>query len=178
MGIEFTLQKYFNNSFFFMTTASLYDSKYIGSDGIERNTDFNGNYILNGLVGKEFKLGSSNKHALSLGLKVTYAGGKRYGEVNKVLTDSLKEIIFLDAGYNEKQFREYFRLDTKVNYTFNAKKVTHEFGLDLVNLLNTQNVLGLTYTPNSPTLATQRYQLGFLPVFYYKIDFKVAGGSD
>lgn len=177
LGVEFTLQKYFNNSFFFMTTASIYDSKYKGSDGIERNTDFNGNYILNGLMGKEFKLGSKNKHAISLGLKVTYAGGKRYGTVNQALTDSLREIIFLDEGYNEKQFRDYFRLDTKVNYTFNAKKVTHEFGLDLVNILNTKNILGLTYTPNSPTLTTERFQLGFLPVFYYKIDFKVAGSG-
>ncbi len=177
MGIEFTLQKYFDNSFFFMTTISLYDSKYVGSDGVKRNTDFNGNYILNGLVGKEFKLGTTNKHTLALGLKITYAGGKRFGNVNKALTDSLKEIIFLDEGYNEKQFIDYFRLDTKVNYTFNAKKTTHEFGLDLVNLLNTPNILGLTYTPNSPSLTATRFQLGFLPVFYYKIDFKIAGGG-
>lgn len=176
MGIEFTIQKYFDNSFYFMTTASIYDSKYRGSDGIERNTDFNGNYIFNGLIGKEFKVGTENKHTFALGLKVTYAGGKRYGNVDPVLTDSLKEIVFLDEGYNENQFQEYFRLDTKVNYTFNAKKVTHEFGLDLVNVLNTQNILGLTYTPNSPTLTAERFQLGFLPVFYYKIDFKVAGG--
>jgi hypothetical protein len=177
MGLELTIQKYFDNSFYFMTTASLYDSKYTGSDGIERNTDFNGNYIINGLIGKEFKLGNKNKHLLAFGLKVTYAGGKRYGEVNQIMTDSLKEIIFLDEGYNEKQFKAYFRLDTKVNYIFNAKKVTHEFGLDLVNLLNTENILGLTYTPNSPTLTTERYQLGFLPIFYYKIDFKIAKKS-
>lgn len=177
MGVELTLQKYFDNSFFFMTTASLYDSRYIGSDGIERSTDFNGNYIFNALAGKEFKVGKQKKNVFALGLKVTYAGGRRYGNVNKVLTDSLKEIIYLDAGYNENRFRDYFRLDTKVNYTYNAKKVTHEFGLDLVNVLNTQNILALTYTPNSPTLTAERYQLGFLPVFYYKIDFKVAGGS-
>lgn len=177
MGLELTLQKYFDNSFFFMTTASLYDSRYIGSDGIKRSTDFNGNYIFNALAGKEFKVGKQKKNVFALGLKVTYAGGIRYGNVNKVLTDSLKEIIYLDEGYNENRFRDYFRLDTKVNYTYNAKKVTHEFGLDLVNLLNTQNILALTYTPNSPTLTAERYQLGFLPVFYYKIDFKVAGGG-
>lgn len=177
VGIELTVQKYFDNSFFFMTTASLYNSQYIGSDGIQRSTDFNGNYIFNLLAGKEYKVGKQDKNTLAIGLKVTYAGGKRYGTVNQVMTDSLKEIVFLDAGYNEKRFKDYFRLDAKINYTVNAKKITHEFGLDLVNLLGIQNILGLTYTPDTPALTSERYQLGFLPVFYYKIDLKVAGNS-
>jgi len=130
-----------------MTTLSLYDSKYIDSKGITRSTDFNGNYITNGLIGKELKLGKSDKHTMSLGLKVTYAGGKRYGNVDIAMSDSLKELVYLDSGYNENRFDDYFRLDAKINYTFNAKKVTHEFGLDLVNVLNWKNVLGLTYTP-------------------------------
>ena len=177
VGIELTVQKYFDNSFFFMTTTSLYNSQYIGSDGIQRSTDFNGNYIFNLLAGKEYKVGKQDKNTLAIGLKVTYAGGKRYGSVNQVMTDSLKEIVFLDAGYNEKRFKDYFRLDAKINYTVNAKKITHEFGLDLVNLLGIQNILGLTYTPDTPTLTSERYQLGFLPVFYYKIYLKVAGNS-
>ncbi|MEO9533594.1 MAG: TonB-dependent receptor [Crocinitomicaceae bacterium] len=177
-GIEFTLQKFFNNDFFFMTTLSLYESKYTGSDGVTRNTDFNGNYIANGLVGKEFKFGENDKHLLGLGMKITYAGGKRYGYLNTVMTDSLKEIVFLDSGYNTLRFKDYFRLDLKVNYTLNAKKFTHEFGLDLVNVTFRDNILGLTYTPNETNPAesyAERYQLGFLPLFYYKIDFKVAG---
>lgn len=177
MGIELTIQKYFDNSFYFMTTASLYDSKYVGSDGVMRSTNFNGNYIFNGLAGKEIEVGKQKKNTLAFGVKVTYAGGMRYGHVDTVLTKSLNEIVYLDEGYNENRFRNYFRLDIKVNYTWNAKKVTHEFGLDLVNVLNTPNILGLTYTPNSPTLTAQRNQLGRLPIFYYKIDFKVAGGK-
>lgn len=180
-GLEFTVQKFFDNSFFFMTTLSLYNSKYYGSDGILRNTDFNGNYIANALAGKEFKIGKTDKHSLSLGLKVTYAGGKRRGIVDPVMTDSLKEVIFLDSGYNEIRFKDYFRLDIKVNYVLNAKKTTHEFGLDLVNILNYDNILGLTYTPNqdNPMMPYQeRNQLGFLPIFYYKLDFKIAGKTE
>lgn len=177
-GIEFTLQKFFDNSFFFMSTLSLYESKYRGSDGVLRDTDFNGNYITNLLLGKEFKIGKDDKNTLSLGAKITYAGGKRYGYVDLAATDSLKEIVFLDEGYNSRRFKDYFRLDLKVNYVLNTKKTTHEFGLDLVNLLNTQNILGLTYTPNETNPLepyAERYQLGFLPIFYYKIDFQVGG---
>jgi len=177
-GIEFTLEKFFDQSFFFMTTISLYESKYRGSDGVLRNTDFNGNYIVNGLAGKEFKLGKKDNQILAFGVKVTYAGGRRYGFVDTVATNAQKEIVFLDEGFNSLKFKDYFRFDMKVNYTLNTKKITHEFGLDLVNVLNTVNYSGLTYYPNpdNPSQPYQfRRQLGFLPIFYYKIDFKLAG---
>ena len=161
-----------------MSTLSLYDSKYYGSDGVLRNTDFNSNYIVNGLIGKEFKIGKTDKHTISTGIKATYAGGKRRGVIDPVMSDSLKELVFLDSGYNTIRFKEYFRLDLKVNYTLNAKKTTHEFGLDIVNILNRANILGLTYSPNpnNPNMPYQeRNQLGLLPIFYYKLDFKIAG---
>lgn len=177
-GVELTVQKFFDKSFFFLATMSLYQSQYTGSDGVLRNTDFNGNYITNLLAGKEFKVGKNDQHTLGFGVKVTYAGGKRYGLVDTVATNNLKELVYLDSSYNELRFRNYFRLDFKVNYVINAKKTSHEIGLDLVNLLNTPNILGLTYTPNPDNPSqpyAERLQLGFLPLFYYKIDFKVAG---
>ncbi|MFK8036709.1 MAG: carboxypeptidase-like regulatory domain-containing protein [Crocinitomicaceae bacterium] len=179
-GIEFTVQKFFNKSFFFLTTVSLYDSKYRGSDGVLRDTDFNGNFIINGLVGKEFTLGKKKNQLLGLGAKITYAGGKRWGFVDIVATNKLKEIVFLDEGYNSRRLPDYFRFDFKVNYTLNSEKVTHEFGLDLVNLFDTKNLLGLTYVPNesNPNEPYQfRNQLGRLPLFYYKIEFKLNGRS-
>lgn len=177
-GIEFTLEKFFAKSFFFMSSVSLYQSTYKGSDGVERNTDYNGNYIANGLIGKEFKLGKKENQTLSLGLKITYAGGKRYSYVDTVDTNEKSEIVFLDEGYNTLRFKDYFRLDVKVNYVLNTAKVTHEFGLDIVNITQQENIAGLTYVPNPDNPSKPydfRKQLGFLPLFYYKIDFKVGG---
>lgn len=37
-----------------MITASVYDSKYKGGDGVERNTKYNQNFVLNILAGKKF----------------------------------------------------------------------------------------------------------------------------
>lgn len=173
-GIELTVQKFFDKSFFFLVTASLYDSKYTGSDRIERNTSYNGNYVFNVLSGKEFKL--NTKQSISLGLKATYAGGQRYGYVDIPKTQVIHELVFLDEGFNTRRFRDYFRLDLKVNWKYNAKKTTHEIGLDLVNVLNTKNLLSLAYAPNlsDPTAEpiAEKRQLGFLPLFYYKIDFR------
>ncbi|MES2800287.1 MAG: TonB-dependent receptor [Bacteroidota bacterium] len=174
-GIELTIQKYFDKSFFVMFSSSLYSSKYKGSDGILRNTSYNGNYIFNLLGGYEFKLNA--KHSLTAGLKITYAGGKRYGVPDDSLSAYYDDLIYRDSAFNELQFRDYFRLDLKISWRMNANRVTHEFGLDLVNILNTKNLLGLAYAPNlaDPTAApiAERLQLGFLPIFYYKIDFKV-----
>lgn len=172
MGVELTVEKFFSKSFFFMVTASLYDSKYKGSDGIERNTDYNGNYVVNGLVGKEFSLGE--KSSFNLGAKVTWAGGKRYGIVDVPTSTALNELVFADSLFNEFQFPDYFRFDVKMNYRSNAKKVTHEVGIDLVNLLGTENILSLTFYPDSgdpDKPYRENYQLGFLPVFYYRLDF-------
>jgi hypothetical protein len=119
---------------------------------------------------------------------VTRAGGKRYGIVDVDATNEAKEILFLDSAFNDFKFNDYFRLDLKISWRKNADKVTHEIGLDLVNLLNTENLLSLTYNPailpkdllpdGSPKPGYKPYaenkQLGFLPIFYYKIDFKVA----
>jgi hypothetical protein len=180
-GLELTVQKYFDKSFFFLFSATVYDSKYRGSDNVLRNTSYNSRYIANLLAGKEFKLGEKN--IIGLGLKVTRAGGRRYGLVDIAATDASKEIIFLDSAFNDLIFRDYFRLDFKISWRLNTNKVTHEIGLDLVNILNTRNLLSLAYNPAirpqdmmNPNYQpwAEKTQLGFLPIFYYKIDFKVA----
>lgn len=170
-GIEVTLRQAFSKSFFMMITGAVFDSKYTGSDGIQRNTSYNGNYAANFLIGKEFKVGKRNN--FNIGAKVTWAGGKRYGVVDTAQSAQQREVIFRDSAFNELQFRDYFRADIKLNYRINTKKLTHEIGLDLVNIFNTRNLLNLTYapTPNDPTRIVENTQLGFLPLFFYRVDF-------
>ena len=174
-GAELTIEKFFSNHFFFLITGSLYDSRYVGSDGIERKTDFNGTYAGNMLGGYEFTI--SDRNVLTVGIKTTYAGGKLTTPVDTAATIAAKELIYIDSLTNTIQLKDYFRFDVKLAYRINSGKrsVTHEIALDLVNVLNIQNVLGLTYAPNpaDPTASPvkEEYQLGFLPLFYYKIDF-------
>ena len=179
-GIEVTVQKYFDKSFFFMFSGTLYDSKYRGSDGVLRNSSFNGHYIGNILAGKEFQL--TEKNSISLGFKVTYAGGKRYGYVDLNKSKAIQEIIYRDSSFNDRQFKDYFRMDFKINWNLNANKATHEIGIDLLNIFNTKNLLGLAYAPNlgnpSAEPIAQKQQLGFLPLFYYKIDFKIKSKTE
>jgi len=172
-GVELTIEKFFSNKYFFMFTASLFDSKYVGSDGVERNTDYNGGYTFNALGSKEWTINETS--SIVTGLKITRAGGKWYGPVDVGASNLEREVIYVDSARNSIQFNDYFRMDLKINYKANRLKVTHEIGLDLVNITGQENVLKLTYAPdesNDPENSVrEEYQLGFLPVFYYKIDF-------
>lgn len=170
-GVELTVERFFSKGFYFLITGSLFDAKYKGSDGVLRNTSFNGRYAGNILLAKEFTF--KNKNTLNIGAKVTTAGGRWYGPVDEVASAQELEIIYKDETVNTLQFRPYFRADAKINYKINAKKVTHEFSVDLVNFLNIKNILTLTYAPDHPSgnPIREEYQLGFLPIFYYKLDF-------
>ncbi len=170
-GLEFTLEKYFSKGYYFLVTGSLFDSKYRGSNNQLRNTSYNGNYVANALFAKEIVF--NKKNSLSIGGKFTYAGGRRYGDVNRDVSAIQLEVIYEENNnYNAYQFRDYFRGDIKVNYRINSKGITHELALDLVNVFNIQNILTLTYAPDHPIdPVVEEYQLGFLPLFYYRIDF-------
>ncbi|MBK9731622.1 MAG: TonB-dependent receptor [Chitinophagaceae bacterium] len=172
-GAELTLQRVFYRQYFFMITGSLFQSTYKGSDDSARNSDFNAQYVLNLLGTKEFTV--RKKNTFSIGAKLTTEGGHWYGPVDTLQSEIQKEVIYQDAGRNSLQFAPYFRFDLKFNYRINAKKMSHEIGLDLVNVFDTQNILGLTYIPNdddpSRSVIQENYQLGRLPLFYYRIDF-------
>lgn len=172
-GVELTLEKYFSNQYFFLITGSLYDSRYVGSDGVDRPTNFNGHYAANILAGREFQI--SQKHGFSASTKITWAGGRRTSPIDTAATLAARELVFIDSLTNSEQLRDYFRLDLRLAYKINTGKITHELAIDLVNVLDVQNILGLTYAPD-PTNpdaypVKEEYQLGFLPIFYYKIDF-------
>ena len=46
-GIELTLERKFEQDFYFLINASMYESTYEGSDGITRSTRYNGNFGYN-----------------------------------------------------------------------------------------------------------------------------------
>src|SRR5690606_13749371 len=84
LSLELTLERYFADSYYFLTTASLYDSKYKAIDGVERNTMFNGNYAGNFLFGKDFNLKTKGekKEVIGINSKVSLLGARSYTPIN------------------------------------------------------------------------------------------------
>jgi CarboxypepD_reg-like domain/TonB-dependent Receptor Plug Domain len=172
-GLELTLEKKYSHGYYVLFSGSLFDSKAKGNDGVYRNTDYNSHYAVNILGGYEKRLGKYS--TLITGVKVTCIGGKLYSPFDTVQSNIYNDAIVLDSQRNTLHFRPYFRADLKLGVRFNSKKVTHEIALDVVNIFNTKNILSATYSyglvqPGKDPWFYQ-YQLGFLPIFYYRLDF-------
>ena len=168
-GVELTLERFYSNGYYFLLTTSLFDAQYTGSDGVQRSTAFNGGYIANLLGGKEFKIGRRD-NTLNIDVKLTASGGNRFTPVDFEQSATLGYEVRRDDQAFSESLDDYLRADLKISYRINARKVTHEFGVDLQNITNNQNEFGRTYNPRTNTLQTQ-YQIGFFPVPQYRILF-------
>ncbi len=167
-GVEITLEKFYSKGYYFLFTTSLFESKYKGSDQVLRNTAFNGNYVLNLLGGKEFKI--NQKHILSLDVRGTYSGGKRYSRIDLAASIAAgKEVREVTKAY-AYQYPDYFRVDVKPGYKYNSKRVTHEFSIDIQNVTRNLNVFQQSYDQVNKTIKTD-YQLRFFVVPQYRILF-------
>ncbi|MBN2662449.1 MAG: TonB-dependent receptor [Bacteroidales bacterium] len=169
-GVELTIEKFLSEGFYFLITTSIFESKYTAFDGIERNTKYNGNYVFNGLGGYEFKLGDYS--ILAFDIKGMYAGGKRYIPIDEELSETTgRTQYFFENSYAE-QYDPYFRINARITFKTNAKKanMSQEWGLDLQNLTNHQNIFQQDWDTNTNSVRTY-YQQGFMPMMTYRILF-------
>lgn len=169
-GIELTLERFFSKGFYFLVTASAFDSQYKGSDGVERNTAFNTRYVANILGGKEWQIGKNKKSFLSVNLKVTTIGGKYLTPIDFEASQQTGRTIYREQdAYSQKQ-DAYFRTDIKLSYRKEYKRSTLEIAVDLQNVTGNQNVFSQSYNARTNTVVTQ-YQQGFFPVPFVRYTF-------
>jgi hypothetical protein len=170
-GVEITLEKFFSQGYYGLITASVYNSNYEGSDGVLRNTAFNGRYVYNILAGKEWEIGKQKRNRFALDLKFTNAGGRAYTPIDLVASAAIgHEVLNTDAfsGY----YANYYRLDLKAGITLNSAKrrIAQTLSLDLQNVTNHKNVFSESYDNKTQEIRTT-YQLGFFPNVVYKVQF-------
>jgi hypothetical protein len=168
MGVEFTLEKFLNKGFYYLLTASFFNSTFKGYDNVERNTSFNNNYVINVLAGYEWLVGSRN--VLAADLKAVVAGGKPYLPIDTAASILQGEAVYDWSNAYGKRHPEYFRLNARITFRLNGKKVNQEWGLDLQNLTNHRNVFTQNWNRTKNELTTS-YQQSFMPMMTYKIYF-------
>ncbi|MFH1004299.1 MAG: TonB-dependent receptor [Bacteroidota bacterium] len=169
-GVELTIEKFFNKDYYFLITASLFDSKYKGSDGIKRNTAFNGGYTLNALAGAEFNLDKKNSKVITINTKVNYAGGKCYIPTLLAESQLQHKAVYDYAHAYEKHYPDYSRVDIKIGFKLNLRKITQEWDFEIQNILNRKNIFQQIYNPKKGDIQTE-YQLGIFPMMTYRILF-------
>lgn len=174
-GVELTVERFLNKGFYFLLTGSLFESKYTGSNNKIFNTAFNNNYIVNGLLGKEFYFGKSNqkaKRSLSIDLKSMIAGGKRttpwVASLNAA-TQEYEQNWNYDLAFTKK-LRYYNKTDLKITFRSNKKGVTQEWGIEITNLLNNENIQGESFNKYTGE-AKYIYQTQMMAIPQWRIIF-------
>jgi hypothetical protein len=167
-GLEMTLEKFLNRGFYYLVTASVFDASYQGYDRQWRNSAFNNNYIFNVLGGYEWKLGE--RSMLQLDLKGVLAGGKRYLPIDVDASLAKGGLVYDWERAYEKRYPDYFRLNARITFRLNGRNLNQEWGLDLQNITNHQNIFMESWNRLREEVTTS-YQMGFMPMMTYKIFF-------
>ncbi len=172
-GLEVTLEKFFSKGYYVLMTGSLFESTYEGSDGIERSTAFNKNFVGNMLFGKEWKFGEGGKNALTFDTKFTTAGGNPFTPIDVEATrmNGGRQILMENDAFSDI-YNDYLRWDAKFGVRFNSKKrnVSHQFFVDFQNVLNRENEFVRRYNEVTDQVNTVT-QNGFFPDVLYRIQF-------
>jgi hypothetical protein len=168
LGLEFTFERFFTGSYYYLTTLSLFDSKYKASDHILRNTAYNGNYVLNILGGYEFKLAHQN--ALTVDGKFTWAGGLRSIPIDFEASQAEGETVFDYEHAFEKRNADYYRADLRIAFKMNRRKFSQEWALDITNLTNHKNRFFQWYNPDTGEIE-QYGNMGIVPIMLWRIRF-------
>ena len=171
-GIEVTLEKFFSKGYYGLLTGSFFESKYTGSDEIERNTPFNNGYVLNFLAGKEFKTGKAKKNVFFVDTRLTTSGGGYFTPVDlEASRQAGYQILQEELAYSE-QYNSYFRWDFKFGLKINSKKrkQSHQFYVDLQNVTGNENVFIKRYNRLTNNV-DQVNQIGFFPDVGYRFQF-------
>lgn len=171
-GVELTIEKFLSKGFYVLASGSLFDSKYKGSDGIERNTTFNYGYAANVLAGREWKLGKSKKNAFTVDIKLTTIGGRYTTPIDIALSMANQKEEYDRSKYNTVKLDGYFRLDTKFGFRINSskRKLSHTFYLDFQNVTNHKNIFLQRYNAQKQQVGNV-YQIGFFPDILYRLQF-------
>ncbi len=170
-GAELTLERFFDNNYYFLVTGSLFESKYKALDGISRNTIYNSNYVTNVLAGKEFSIGNPDKNrTLCLNARISLIGGTYYTPID--LKRSIEEGHQIDQEDKLYANRgdDIFKADLSISLRRNRPKTTQEIKLEIRNVTNSQGLVTQFYNDRKQEIEDY-YQQPMFPVISYTINF-------
>jgi len=159
LGIDITFERFFNNNFYYLFTASIFDSKFKGGDGIERNTIYNKHFIVNFLGGKEFKI--NNKNILSINGRLYINRGNWVSPVDYSNQTNQSAFFVTQQPTN-------YRFDLSASYTINKVKYNTIWSVQLLNALSSK-------CPMEPTedLTTNTFYYTYRNIVFPSISWKI-----
>ena len=174
-GLELTLQRSFSNQYYFLANASVYESTFKGMDGVQRNTRFNGNYLLNLIGGKEFTRLGKNK-TIGVNARLLMSGGLRIipllrDETGVVSVEPQTSQFWDYSRAYQNRLDNLYQFTISANYKVERKNTTHELFLNLENITNNKGRLTEFYDATAADNVGHTTQFGLLPNLMYRVYF-------
>lgn len=168
LGVDFTFERFLNKGYYYLFTASIFDSKYTGGNQREFSTRFNRNFVINVLAGKEWKIRANN--ILNAGFKVTVMGGDRYTPYIEDATHAQQAMVY---DYNRAfsgQLAPFKLISFNIKYRINKQKYSSVWSLDMMNALAEKEFRGFKYNLTHQKIEKEM-DLLFIPNISYRIEF-------
>jgi len=169
-GVDVSLERYFKNNYYFLIAASAFESNYQSSDGITRNTPFNGRFGNTVLGGKEFRTGTKFQNLLGINFKTIYYGGEKIIPIDEQESINQGQTVILFDQAFDSSLENYFRIDLQISFRINKPKHTSEWRLDIQNLTDREHTESLFFSSNNQQLQRD-LSLGIIPILSYRVEF-------
>lgn len=172
-GLEVTGERYLSGGWFALANATLFDSRYQGSDGVWRSTRWDLGHLANLTLGREWLREKSATQTRSFGLngRLVQSGGFRAMPIDAAASALASATVF-DAsnGFSEQQ-PGYFRLDLRVYWKRGfAGRRNSTFAMDFQNVTMQKNTAYRYFDPFTRKVET-KHQLGLIPNLSWRVEF-------
>lgn len=169
-GVDITFEKYLSQGYYYMITASLFNSQYKGGDNIWRDTRYNRNYAFNVLIGKEWQTGKNKQNVLGLNARFSFQGGNHYSPINNTQSSINQEVVFDETKAFSKQVSPAFTSHFTASYKINKKKSAQEIAFKIINATQYKEFMGFQYNYQTQKVDEHREAI-FIPNLSWKIEF-------
>ena len=170
LGIDFTFERFLLNGYYYLCTASLFDSKYEGGDGIERNSRFDKNYVVNLLAGKEWNTGKNKQNTFSINGRISFIGGDRVIPIDRDASLLNENIIYNTNLAFEDKKPDAQIVSMTINYRINKARHSSIWSFQIMNILGQKEFEGYRYDKTAKTIIKEEDAF-IIPNISYKIEF-------
>lgn len=167
-GIDFSLEHFYAKKFFFLATASLYQSRYELPNGLVAPTAYDNGYTTSFMGGKEFTFRKGG--TLQFGARFIRNGGNRFTPPNIVESKAKGYFVPDDTRPFAEQVPDYMRLDGRIAYMKNRASYHYTLSLDIFNATNRTNPQNQYFDSNTGKFSYGT-QSTFTPVLSWEVDF-------
>jgi hypothetical protein len=169
-GIDLTLERYLLGGYYYLITASLFDSRYRGGDGRWRNTALNRRYVTNVLGGKEWFVGQTRRNVLGVNLRFNFMGGDYYTPFDHELSVAEKRPVEDTSQTMALRHKPVFVAHAGINFKMNRRHCTHEIAFKIINATGHADHYGYNYNFIRQKVSEIKARI-IIPNVYYKIAF-------